>query len=189
MILAIVGGVMITYEIAIQIVKVIVQTDRDGAKRIISKLFEDISYDIQNDRYFLNEIILEYYNLMNCEQIDKLCKLLKKDYLFEFSSNGFPCLNLYVDIEDEKKIFAEQRFRDILSENLYLHGLYREVLVDWKKFFIGTGKEKIGIDYLCLRYAKEKKDEEYIIKCNEEERRKIAKTYKKLADDDVEINE
>ena len=186
MILVIAVVAMIAYGLVVKIVQAVFQTDRDGAKRIIANFLKNDNYDIQNDDYFKSEIISEYFDLMSQDQI---IKLLRKNYLFEFSSNGFSCINFYITIDDEKKIFAEQRFRDLLSQNLFVHGMCSEVLVDWKKCHLGNAKDNITVDYLCLRYAKDKNEEEYITRCNEEERRKVANNYKNLADDDVEINE
>lgn len=174
--------VWFTYYIARKLVQIICKTDEEEAGRIIANLFYDNKYDITSDFSFQSTLVSEIYDLMDETEIVDLMKYLRMNSLIQYSSNGFRCINIFLRIDAEKREVAEKRFRNLLEENLSVHGIHSEVLVDWKFY------DK-NLDYLQLRYATNKTEQEHIQRCNEIERKRIVKKYKPLEDDDVEIKE
>lgn len=153
----------------------------EATKQIQAFASQKEVYHLATDQMLNTDIWNAVNDIIGDMRYEELCRLSRTSKLFDANfASGLPYLAVTVNYADEnEKKRLENILADLVSKYLGIHGLSRDVLVDWKE----NGRVKMPA--LMIRYAETEEQLKILNACLQDESTKIIKKHQPLKDEDL----
>lgn len=153
----------------------------EATKQIQAFISQKEVYHLATDQMLIAEIWSAVNDIIGDARYEELCKLSRNSTMIHMNfASGLPYIAVTVNYADEnEKKRLENILADLVSKYLGIHGLSRDVLVDWKE----NGRVKMPA--LMIRYAETEEQLKILNACLQDESTKIIKKHQPLKDEDL----
>lgn len=156
-------------------------TKEEATKKIQAFISQKEVYHLATDQMLITDIENAINDIVGDARYEELCRLARTSQLICMNyASGLPYIAVTVNYADEnEKCRLENILADLASKYLGIHGLCKDVLLDWKE----NGYVKMPA--LMIRYAETEEQLKILNACLQEETRKIIEKHQPLKDDEI----
>jgi len=156
-------------------------TKEEATKRIQDFISQKEVYHLATDQMLITDIWNAVNDIIGDVRYEELCKLARTSQLIDVNfASGLPYIAVTVKSADaNEKCRLENILADLVKKYLGIHGLCKDVLLDWKE------NKKIKMPVLMIRYAETEEQLKILNACLYEENQKIIKKNQPLKDDEI----
>lgn len=153
----------------------------EATKQIQAFVSQKEVYHLATDQMLITDIWNAVNDIVGDARYEELCRLARTAQLICMNyASGLPYIAVTVNYADEnEKCRLENILADLASKYLGIHGLCKDVLLDWKE----NGYVKMPA--LMIRYAETEEQLKILNACLQEETRKIIEKHQPLKDDEI----